>query len=123
MQTFTIDDVRSWEPCYDPALFLPEDWQGTALDILAVEDCPAIDRLWVAIREECVDARTLRLFAVWCVRQALALIDDPDQRSVAAIDTLKNLDLTIQDGARIIQCYNGLANPNDSWFTRCHAIV
>ena len=41
-----------------------------------------------------------------------------DADSVVSSNTLKNLDLTIQEGARIIQCYNGLANPNDSWFTR-----
>ncbi len=89
--TITINDIRSWEPepCYDPALFLPEGWRGTALDILAVENCPAEDRLWVVLRQECIDARTLRLFAVWCARQALALIDDPDPRSVAACDTVE----------------------------------
>ena len=86
MQTFTIDDIRSWNPCYDPTRYLPADWQGTALDILTVEDCPARDRLWVVIRNECIDECTLRLFAVWCARQALALIDNPDPRSVAAVD-------------------------------------
>ena len=86
MQTFTIDDIRSWNPCYDPARYLHEGWQGTALDILAVEDCPARDRLWVVIRNECIDECTLRLFTVWCARQALALIDNPDPRSVAAVD-------------------------------------
>ena len=25
--TITINDIRSWEPCYDPALFLPEGWR------------------------------------------------------------------------------------------------
>jgi hypothetical protein len=30
--------------------------------------------------------RTARLFAVWCARQALALVDNPDPRSVAACD-------------------------------------
>ena len=84
--TITIDDIRSWEPCYDPSLYLPEGWSGTALDILAVEECPAVDRLWVVLREGCINARTLRLFAVWCARQALALIDNPDHRSIAACD-------------------------------------
>ena len=84
--TITINDIRSWEPCYDPARFLPEGWQGTALDILAVGECSVDDRLWVVLREECIDDRTIRLFAVWCARQALALIDDPDPRSVAACD-------------------------------------
>lgn len=86
LKVFTIDDIRAWSPCYDPARFLPEGWQGTALDILAVGECPAEDRLWVVLRQECIDARTLRLFAVWCARQALALIDNPDPRSVAAVD-------------------------------------
>lgn len=87
MKTFAITNIRCWEPCYDPTRYLPADWQGTALDILDCEDCPAVDRLWVVIRNECIDARTLRLFAVWCARQALALIGDPDPRSVAALDT------------------------------------
>ena len=86
LPVFTIADIRSWEPCYDPARYLHEGWQGTALDILAVEECPAVDRLWVVLREESIDAQALRMFAVWCSRQALALIDDPDPRSVAAVD-------------------------------------
>jgi len=99
MKTFTINDIRSLRPCYDPARFLPEGWQGTALDILAVENCPAEDRLWVVLHEECIDDRTIRLFAVWCARQALALID-PDPRSVAACDVAEryaNGDATVDE--------------------------
>ena len=44
------------------------------------------------------------------------LIVDAD--SIVKADTLTELDKAIQRGARIMQCYNGLANPNDSWFTR-----
>ncbi len=87
LPVFTIDDIRRLRPCYDPSRYLAEDWTGTALDVLDVTDCPAADRLWVVLREECVSSRTLRLFAVWCARQALALVDNPDQRSVAACDT------------------------------------
>ena len=83
---FTIDDIRSWKPCYDPARFLPEGWSGTALDILAVEDCPANDRLWVVLREEALSARTARLFAVAVARAALALVENPDPRSIVAVD-------------------------------------
>jgi hypothetical protein len=32
------------------------------------------------------NARTQRLFAVWCAREALRLVDRPDQRSLAACD-------------------------------------
>ena len=83
---FTIDDIRSWKPCYDPVRFLPADWSGTALDILAVEDCPANDRLWVVLREEALSARTARLFAVAVARAALALVENPDPRSIVAVD-------------------------------------
>jgi hypothetical protein len=99
MNTFTIDDIRRLEPCYDPVTgydqggrrvhpggFLPEDWQGTALDILRIDACPAIDRLWLVLRDGWIDDRTLRLFAVWCVRQALALVTTPDPRSVNVCD-------------------------------------
>jgi hypothetical protein len=88
LPTVTIDQIRNFDPppCYDPGRYLPEGWTGTALDVLAVEECPAEDRLWVVLHEEFIDARTMRLFAVWCARQALALVDNPDPRSVAACD-------------------------------------
>ena len=79
-----IDDIRKHEPCYDPAKYIPEDWQGTAIDILQIDDCPPKDRLWVVLRDEWIDDRTLRLFAVWCARQSLDSIGNPDQRSIEA---------------------------------------
>ena len=86
LKTLTINDIRSFRPCYDPSRYLPEDWSGTVVDILRVTDCPAEDRMWVVCREELIDARTLRLFAVWCARQSLKLETNPDQRSVNACD-------------------------------------
>jgi hypothetical protein len=82
LPTKTITDIRAMKPCYDPAYYLPEDWQGTALDILQVTDAPAKDRLWVVLHEGWIDDRTLRLFAVWCARWALQKINDPDPRSI-----------------------------------------
>lgn len=82
----TINDIRELRPCYDPSRYAPEDWQGTALDVLKAEQIPADDRLWVVLHEGWIDERTARLFAVWCARAALQLIDNPDPRSVAACD-------------------------------------
>ena len=84
MQQITLQQIRDLGPCYDPTKYLPENWTGTVIDILNVEDCPANDRLWVLLREDFIDAKTLRLFAVWCAREALNLIDNPDQRSIEA---------------------------------------
>ena len=41
-----------------------------------------------------------------------------DADSIAANDALKHLDQAVKGGKKIIQCYNGVANPDDSWFTR-----
>ena len=84
MKQITLQQIRDLSPCYDPTKYLPENWKGTVIDILNVEDCPAQDRLWVVLHEEFIDAKTLRLFAVWCAREALKLIDKPDQRSIEA---------------------------------------
>lgn len=88
MKTITYQDIMSWSPCYDPVArgLCTPDWSGTALDILRAEHIPAEDRLWVVLREELIDPRALRLFAVWCARRALARIANPDPRSIAACD-------------------------------------
>jgi len=82
VKTYTIDDIRALGPCYDPSRYLPEDWTGTAIDILKMENVPPADRLWVV--SYWLDDRTLRLFAVWCARESLKLIDNPDPRLIAA---------------------------------------
>jgi hypothetical protein len=84
LKKFTIEDIRNMRPCYDPSRYLPEDWCGTALDILNMENAPARDRLWVVLHESIIDDRTMRLFAVWCAREALKKVKDPDPRSVNA---------------------------------------
>ena len=73
MRTVTLNEIRSFDPCYDPVKYLPENWEGTAIDILNVTDCPAQDRLWVVLHNYFLSDRDLRLFAVWCARQALAI--------------------------------------------------
>lgn len=84
MKQITYSDIKALSPCYDPTRYIPEDWTGTVIDILNVEDCPAHDRLWVVLREQFIDKKTLRLFAVWCAREALKLVENPDARSVEA---------------------------------------
>jgi hypothetical protein len=85
MKTFTIADIRSWNPCYDPNKFLPENWNGTVLDILNHETIPPKDKLWVVCREDLIDAKTLRLFAVWCARQVEHLMTDERSKAVLVV--------------------------------------
>ena len=91
----TYDQVVSWKPCwmdseqgvkrlkyYNRKL----GGKATALDILKLKQIPAEDRLWVVLRENMIPKMLLHEFACWCAEQALALIDDPDPRSIAAIE-------------------------------------
>ncbi len=93
---YNVADIRKLKPCYDPVTgldpegerknkgWITENWEGTLVDILGIKACPPQDRLWLVL---CwLDARTLRLFAVWCARQALMLVEKPDPRSIAACD-------------------------------------
>ncbi len=84
LTTFSINDIRKWAPCYDPSKHLPEDWSGTAIDLLKIESVPAADKLWVVCREELISAKQLRLFAVWCAKQVQHLITD--ERSIRALE-------------------------------------
>jgi hypothetical protein len=84
MKTYTLNDIRALRPCYDPGRYAPEDWYGTLLDILDANQVPKEDRLWVVLG--LLDDRTRRLFAVWCARDALSRVDNPDQCSVAVCD-------------------------------------
>lgn len=84
MKTFTIEELRSWGPCYDPVRYLPEGWSGTVMDVLNLKECPFQDRLWVIAHTGLVSEKLMRLFAVWSARQVQHLMTDP--RSLAALD-------------------------------------
>ena len=60
--------------------------KATALDILRLNRIPAADRLWAVLREEFVPADILHEFACRCAEKAMALVRNPDPRSIAAIE-------------------------------------
>lgn len=86
MRLFTIKEIRSWGPCYDPSRHLNEDWTSNALDILDNEEIPFKDRLWVVLRTDLVSEKLMRVFAVWCARQVQHLMKD--KRSLKALDIM-----------------------------------
>jgi 1,2-diacylglycerol 3-beta-glucosyltransferase len=58
----------------------------------------------------------------WCLEQigvdrfdAFVIVDGD---SIVAPDFLHQLNLQMERGDQVIQCYNGVANPEQSWFTR-----
>ena len=93
MKSITYEEFLEFEPCWleteDGAARLKkigarkERW--TALDILALDDVDAKDKLWAVLREELIDARILHEFACWCAEDALSHVENADERSWNAI--------------------------------------
>lgn len=66
--------MARWNLCYRPELLFPEDWTGTALDILKADTTViARDRLWLVLREDCLDPAMLKQFAYLCAREAMSV--------------------------------------------------
>jgi hypothetical protein len=89
MKTVTVKQFMGFNPCYDEAEIKKiagdkKNW--TALDVLALKNVSVQDRLWAVLREEFIDAPILHEFACRCAENALALVKNPDPRSVAAIE-------------------------------------
>jgi len=85
----TKEDVRASRLHKEPYHLLPNTWTGTVLDILDRETLSAADRLWIVLHAQTsviADKRLLRTFAIWCARQALSLLDNPDPCAAKACD-------------------------------------
>jgi len=48
----TIEDIRSYEPCWDPSKFLPENWSGTTDDIFNLPGPLVVEKIWFFMRNE-----------------------------------------------------------------------
>ena len=94
MKTITYAEFLEFEPCYledpdkkvlmDSIAQRQERW--SALDVLDLSEIPAKDRIWAVCHEELIDAPILHEFACRCAERALSRIDDPDPRSLKAIE-------------------------------------
>jgi hypothetical protein len=79
--------IRQFQPCYDPSKVITDEneeltvkqWVEKYRSIV-----PAKDILWLLSRKEFLSVKDLRLFAVWCAREALKFVENPDERSVNA---------------------------------------
>ncbi len=82
--------IRRFNPCYDPSELGSKEREYLPI-VEAVEKyldkCKNKgDVVWLLCRKEFMTDRDMRLFAVWCAREALKLLENPDQRSIDACD-------------------------------------
>ena len=92
MKTVTYEEFLKLDPGWlygeerIKACFDRFEGKVSALDILNLDDISAEDRLRSVWREEFIPAPILHEFACVCAEYALTLIDDPDPRSIKAIE-------------------------------------
>jgi hypothetical protein len=86
-KTISNEIIRQFKPCYDPSKVIKDeneelpikDWVEKYRNVV-----PAKDIIWLLSRKEFLSEKYLILFAVWCARESLKLIENPDERSVEA---------------------------------------
>ena len=95
MNRVTYEKFLSFAPCWlcdgrgDELKAIYDQYPDgmTALDILRRADVSADDKLWAVLRPEFIPEMVLHEFACIQAEYALSLVDNPDPRSVAAIET------------------------------------
>jgi hypothetical protein len=80
--------IRRFNPCYDPSELGSKESEYLPI-VEAVEKYRSkiknkSDVVWLLCRKEFMTEKDMRLFAVWCTREALELLKNPDSRSVEA---------------------------------------
>jgi hypothetical protein len=88
-KTISNEIIRRFDPCYDPLEIITneneelpiKEWLEKYRSIV-----PTNDILWLLLRREFMSEKDLRLFSVWCARDALKLIEKPDHISIEACD-------------------------------------
>ena len=94
MKSITYEEFLDFDPCYlgDPdrkalmdSIAQRQD-RWTALDILELKEIPDVHKLWAVLREELIEPEKVHEFACRCAERALSRVENPDPRSVAAIE-------------------------------------
>ena len=87
MKIINNELIRSLTPCYYPTRYVTDE--NETLSVLEWVNkyrgtVPDKDIIWLLCHKEFLSDKDLRLFAVWCARESLNLIDNPDPRSIEA---------------------------------------
>ena len=84
----TYKDIIKFNACYDPIeIGMPKTYSDTIPNFIKeyrdkVKNTE--DIIWFLCRKEYMTDKDMRLFAVWCAREALKLVESPDERSINA---------------------------------------
>ena len=91
MKTITYKQIKDLNPCYEPeSIGIDKDYKTSIVDFIDEyrnKVKSKEDIIWVLCRNEFMTDKQLRLFAVWCAKEAMNSIpkDQQDERSLKAI--------------------------------------
>ena len=88
LKTISNEIIQRYTPWYDPSeCGIPDgeelpikEWVEKYRKVLQSE----YDIIWLLCRNQYMSEKDMRLFAVWCARETLKLVENPDQRSIEA---------------------------------------
>jgi hypothetical protein len=86
-KTISNEIIRKFQPCYDPSEVITDETEELTVKEWVEKYrsiVPAKDIIWLLSRREFLSEKDLRLFAVWCTREVLKLIENSDERIVEA---------------------------------------
>jgi hypothetical protein len=86
-KTISNEIIRKFQPCYDPSKFITDENEELIIKQWVEKYrkvVPTRDILWLLLRKEFMSKKDLILFVVWCAREALKLVENPDDRIVEA---------------------------------------
>ncbi|QQR29474.1 hypothetical protein I5Q82_15740 [Acutalibacter muris] len=96
MKSISLEEFKGFRPCWletaAGARRLEEigsrKKRWTAMDILDLpeDEVSAEDKIWAVTKAGLIEEQKLHEFACRCAEEALKLVEDPDPRSVAAIE-------------------------------------
>ena len=82
--------IRSFDSCYNPTEVGIPDNESLTIKNWIIKYRTIVknpkDILWLLLRNEFMLDKDLRLFACWCAREALKLVNNPDERSINSIN-------------------------------------
>ena len=74
------NEIRTLIPCYDPTVMVPDNWEGTPLDVMLYDAPDGLphyeDRIWLLSHTEFVDITILAELAIWCVERLKEITTD-----------------------------------------------
>ena len=88
MKTINNTLIRKFKPCYDPSEVVSDEnetlpvneWVQKYRNLVKSKE----DIIWLLCNKHFMSDKDMRLFAVWCAREALKLVENPDERSINA---------------------------------------